>query len=178
MNARARLYVSVGNMVVLVMMSACAAAVTPSMPPSTQQIPLEDTGTSEAPTITPSMPSLMPEALLPRSLKGYELYSWQSNDQWCFTLITGTNRNKSPEEIQSGKDTVMAEGWVRISVQGVDAIKNVLGRLPQHEEVVWLSGQWLGQAQDQAEPIAFPPRQIIDDIRTYCEQHGVVLHVY
>ena len=178
MSARVQFHVSVGNMVVLLMVSACASTVTPSTSSPAQQMPLGGTGTSEVSTITPSMPSLMPEAPLPRSLKGYELYSWQSNDEWSFTLVTGTNRNKSLEEIQSGEDTVTAEGWVRISVQGVDAIKNVLGRLPPQEEVFWLSGQWLGQAQDQAGPIAFPPQQIVDDIRRYCEQQGVAFHIY
>lgn len=109
-------------------------------------------------------------------MKGYELYSWQSNDEWYFTLITGTNRVKSLEEIQSGEDTVSTDGWVRISVKGVDAIKSVLGRLPQHEEVFWLSGQQLEQAETQTQPVTFPPQQIVDDIRQYCEQQGVALH--
>jgi len=34
-------------------------------------------------------------APLPRSVKGYELYSWRSGGTWQFTLITGTNRLKT-----------------------------------------------------------------------------------
>jgi hypothetical protein len=36
---------------------------------------------------------------LPGSMKGYELYSWQDKDGWHFTLITGTDRSKTLEEI-------------------------------------------------------------------------------
>jgi hypothetical protein len=32
-----------------------------------------------------------PSTMLPHSMKGYELYSWQADEQWHFTLITGTN---------------------------------------------------------------------------------------
>jgi len=35
---------------------------------------------------------------LPSSMKGYELYSWQEEGQWHFTLVTGTNRNKTLSE--------------------------------------------------------------------------------
>ena len=57
---------------------------------------------------------------LPSSMKGYELYSWPVEDEWHFTLITGTNRLKTVEEITSGEDVIDPEGWVRISVTGVD----------------------------------------------------------
>jgi len=53
---------------------------------------------------------------LPRSMKGYELYSWQEQGQWHFTLITGTNRNKQLEEIISDGNTVSEDGWVKIHV--------------------------------------------------------------
>ena len=41
---------------------------------------------------------------LPHSMKEYELYSWAEDGFWYFTLITGTNRNKTLEETISGTD--------------------------------------------------------------------------
>jgi hypothetical protein len=32
------------------------------------------------------------------SMKGYELYSWQDGNTWKFSLLTGTNREKSLDE--------------------------------------------------------------------------------
>jgi hypothetical protein len=46
---------------------------------------------------------------LPHSMKGYELYSWSQDGEWHFTLITGTNRNKTLEEIISPSNTVTAD---------------------------------------------------------------------
>ena len=40
-----------------------------------------------------SVPPATAAGQLPHSMKGYELYLWQDNGQWHFTLITGTNRN-------------------------------------------------------------------------------------
>jgi len=51
---------------------------------------------------------------LPHSMKGYELYSWLEDGQWHFTLITGTNRNKTVEEIGSREDVISETGWVRV----------------------------------------------------------------
>jgi len=75
---------------------------------------------------------------LPHSAKGYELYWWQEDGQWHFTLITGTNRNKSLEEIVSNENIVSEDGWVHIHVVGVEAIETVLSRLPQNEYVGWV----------------------------------------
>lgn len=68
---------------------------------------------------------------LSHSVKGYELYSWSQDGQWHFTLITGTDRNKTLEEIVSGEDFISETGWVKIHVVGIDDIKAVLSKLPQ-----------------------------------------------
>ena len=76
---------------------------------------------------------------LPKSMKGYELYSCQQDEEWHFTLITGTNRNKTDEEILSPSNSVTADGWVQIQVIGVDAIRTVIGRIPAGEWVSWMT---------------------------------------
>ena len=110
-------------------------------------------------------------------MKGYELYSWQAEGQWRFTLMTGTNRLKSLEEITAGEDIVTADGWVRLSAQGVEGIKGILGRLPANELILWAGEQWLGQAASQAGKIALPPQGIIDAVTEHCRQLGLELSV-
>lgn len=85
---------------------------------------------------------------LPRSMKGYELYSWLQDSQWHFTLITGTNRTKTMEEITSAEDYISEAGWVNVHVVGVDAIKEVLSRLPQNESVGLCDELHVGKATD------------------------------
>jgi hypothetical protein len=75
---------------------------------------------------------------LPHSAKGYDLFWWPEDGQWHFTLITGTDRLKSREEIVSNENIVSEDGWVHIHVVGVEAIETVLSRLPQNEYVFWL----------------------------------------
>jgi hypothetical protein len=111
-------------------------------------------------------------------MKGYELYSWQEDaGQWHFTLMSGTNRVKSLEEIILGENTVTPDRWVRISVQGIEAAKGVLGRLPQSEEIVWISQPQLGQGEIQAGQITLPSQEVVDAIMEECKQLGLELSV-
>ncbi|UCH87896.1 MAG: hypothetical protein JSV49_06400, partial [Thermoplasmata archaeon] len=88
------------------------------------------------------------ESSLPDSMKGYELYSWQVENDWYFTLITGTNRLKGYEEITSDED-IIKDGWVKITVRDIDSIKTILGQLPKSEEVFWIDDKWLEQVQGE-----------------------------
>ena len=114
---------------------------------------------------------------LPHSMKGYELYSWSEDGQWHFTLITGTNRNKTLEEITSGEDFVSETGWVRVQVVGVNAIRAVLSKLPQGEEIVWLARPRSEQTPPGDIDFMFPPEQIIDSVKEHAEQSGLDLLV-
>ena len=153
MNIKSALQTSIFIVVVSLILSACDSSVSTSNPSEIVTTPL------------------------PHSMKGYELYSWPENNQWHFTLITGTNRIKSLEEIISSEDTVTSDGWVKISTQGVDSIQNILNGLPQHEEIFWVSKQWLKQAQIQADQITLPPQEIIDVVQEHCKQLGLELHL-
>ena len=108
---------------------------------------------------------------LPRSFKGYELYSWSEDSQWHFTLITGTNRLKTIEEITSEGDFISEIGWVKIQVVGADAIKDVLSRLPEGESVFWCDELHTGQSTET--DLQLPPEQIADAIEAYAEQCGL-----
>lgn len=122
-------------------------------------------------------PSEAMRVRLPHSMKGYELYSWQEKDQWHFTLITGTNRIKTLEEITSGGDNVTQGEWAKMHVLGVDELKTVLGRLPKNEEILWMNDLWSGQAGKDGDKIILPPGQIIDVVKERCGQCGLDLHV-
>ena len=115
------------------------------------------------------------ESSLSHSMKGYELYSWKVENNWCFTLITGTNRLKSYEEITSDED-IIEGGWVKITARDVDSIKTILGRLPKGEEVFWIDDKWREQGQGETGDFILPDMEIVDDIKIYCRQLGIELH--
>jgi hypothetical protein len=106
-------------------------------------------------------------------MKGYELYSWPEDSQWHFTLITGTNRNKTLEEIISNVNIISEDGWVQIHVVGVDAIKHVLSRLPQNEEIFWLARLRSEQTPQGGVNITLPTGPTIDTIKEHAGQCGL-----
>ena len=119
-----------------------------------------------------------PEALnhpLPRSMKGYEIYSWQEDGGWIFKLMTGTNRQKTIEEIISNSEAIQDGTLINIKIIGVDDLKKTLGNLPKEESVFWMSPNGLETTADQAIPIEYPPDAMIEDIRGFSEQIGVDL---
>jgi hypothetical protein len=110
---------------------------------------------------------------LPYSMKGYELYSWLQDSQWNFTLITGTNRNKTLEEIISNEDFISEAGWVQIHVLSVDAIKTVLSKLPQNEHVFWLAAMRSDQTSQGSINITLPEGPTINTIKEHAELCGL-----
>ena len=120
-------------------------------------------------------PSQTAVNMLPNSMKGYELYSWSENNQWHFTLITGTNRNKTLEEIISNTNIISQDGWVHVHVVGVDEIKTVLSRLPQSEDILWLAKLRSEQKQQEGIIIKLPEGSTLDTISKHSEQCGLNL---
>ncbi len=107
---------------------------------------------------------------LPHSMKGYELYSWKpTGDDWHFTLITGTNRNKSCEEVTTG-ESFIKEGWVKVTSSGVEAIKTVLARLPAGEWVFWTHLNFIPDCN-----LAIPETNIVSDVQGHCSSLGLKL---
>ena len=110
---------------------------------------------------------------LPHSMKGYELYSWTEDSQWYFTLITGTDRNKTLEEITSSGDIISEAGWVKIHVVGVDAIKAVLSKFAQGEEILWLAGPRSDQTPSNSINFMLPPESSVDSIKEHALTSGL-----
>lgn len=91
------------------------------------------------------------------SMKGYELYSWEKDGQWYFSVLIGTNREKTLEEIQSAD----------VALKGIDELKAVLKSIPAGQYVTWLSKDGL----------TFPPDEIIQGVENICETQGLSLSI-
>jgi hypothetical protein len=94
-----------------------------------------------------------------RSMKGYELYSWQMEGTWTFALVPGTNRIKTYDEIAS-PDT---------RVQDLETLRRELDRLASGEQVFW--------SEDRVPNTALPPDDVIEEVRAYCKQRDIRLEV-
>ena len=94
---------------------------------------------------------------LAESIKGYELYSWQEGNRWNFSLLVGTNREKTINEIKSADDVLL----------DMDALKSMLEKVPAGQYVTWLS----------TETLPFPPDDIIKQVEQICKNQGLILNI-
>lgn len=104
--------------------------------------------------VTASQPTATP---LGESMKGYELYSWQDGREWKFSLLVGTNREKTLDEIKSA-DAVLPN---------VEALKTKLEEIPAGQYVTWSS----------KETLSFPPSDIIGQVEQTCKDEGLILTI-
>jgi hypothetical protein len=117
---------------------------------------------------------------LPYTVKGYELYSWykEPEGEWTFTLISGTDRLKTYQEIT--ERSFAEDGWVNITVDGIQSLKFMLDRIPDRTTVTWNGPEWLERVQAEkelVETISMPDQEVIADVLAYCRQLGVELIV-
>jgi hypothetical protein len=98
-------------------------------------------------------------AKLPRSMKGYELYSWEARREWYFALLIGTNRLKTRHEVSTPQ----------ARVRGVEALKRKLDLLAEGEDVLWTTGL--------VPRTALPPEKIVEEVKSYCDRRGIILRV-
>ncbi len=114
-------------------------------------------------------------ALFPESLKGYELYSWQSGEDWVFTLIAGTNRSKSFEEITSAENK-LENGFIKITVTSLDDLEILIKRLPAGVDLTWSGIDLTGQVEEGTQYFTYPPDEMLDRIVDFAAKQGVILH--
>ena len=117
--------------------------------------------------------------VLPRSMKGYELYSWHAEEDgaWIYTLVTGTNRAKTWEEIAAPESVLGRgdQGWVKITVAGTEALKSVLDRLSEGESVTWIGPGDPRATSTLGDQIGFPDEQVVREIAAYGRRAGIEL---
>lgn len=92
----------------------------------------------------------------PESMKGYELYSWQEGNQWYFSILVGTNREKTLDEIKAD----------RTALRGVEALTSALEQMPEGQYITWSA----------RETLSFPPEDVIQQIENLCTERGLILN--
>jgi len=116
---------------------------------------------------------------LPRSVKGYELFSWyvEEEDAWYYTLVTGTNRTKTWEEVSTPESTITESDWVKITVEGGTALKSILDRLPEGEDVLWIGPKEPQAMSTLGDHIRLPNETIVREMKAYGRQLDINLSV-
>ncbi len=102
------------------------------------------------------------------SMKGWELYSWQTGSNWKYSILIGTNAVKTIFQIKNNP----------ISVIGEDSLKALLSKMPKEEEIFWIGQLWLvNNWQSDYENIDLPPRIIQLEIKEFCDTRDLKLTI-
>ncbi len=117
-----------------------------------------------------------PDALLPPSHGGYELYSWRLGRDWYHTLVTATDRAKTIEEITAGEN-VVADTWVSLILRGVHDLDATIARLPGQTAITWIGPRTLRQRGTRASIVRLPPRRHLSQVQATCAEVGVDIQV-
>lgn len=80
-----------------------------------------------------SAPAVSP---LPAATKGYELFAWDAGGELHFVLITGTNRDKTLDEITASGPSVDTGDFITIRGVGSAALERELARVPAATPVI------------------------------------------
>jgi hypothetical protein len=96
------------------------------------------------------------------------LYSWPNGNDWNYSILKGTNRLKTYNEVIKNK----------IIVLGIDSLKMLLDKFPKKEEIFWVGEGWLKRiwGTDYGN-LSLPDSKIIDEIKNYCTQKELVLGI-
>ena len=96
------------------------------------------------------------------------------NSTAFFHIIEPVWSRSVPHSRRSDVDYISEIGWVNIHVVGVDAIKDVLIKLPQGESVFWCDESRIRQTMEQIN-LQLPSKLIVDVIREQADSCGLDL---
>jgi hypothetical protein len=123
---------------------------------------------------TTSQKSYLDTLVVTSSMKGWELYSWKEGQNWHFSILRGTDRIKTYEEVTSRNPSTT----LLIQVVGTDSVKLVLNKFPEHETITWIGAGWLATCwQSNYGNLQLPPGLILDEIGEYCISKNIILQV-
>lgn len=152
-------------------LSSTAASVAPSDVPAATATPRK---TPTAVKIATLQISALAQKY-PLATKGYELVTWQKDGDWVFTLLSGTNRQKSFDEILAEENTFTQTELIKVTVVGIDAFKELVGHLPKGEWITWGGMVLEGEVPSSTLYFTYPPDAVVDELIKYCKGKGITL---
>lgn len=100
------------------------------------------------------------------SMKGWELYSWKVQNNMVYSILPGTNRMKTTEEI--------IQNTIRVSSQ--DSLYLLLDRFAPEEYLFWTGNYSPAETVPEVR-FCLPNSSVIDDIRKYCLSKHINLYL-
>jgi hypothetical protein len=160
-------------LIILTFLAGCTRTLPKS--PSVTTTTATPTAFPASATVMPSLDlSLFPEKF-PDSMKGYELVSWQEDGDWWFTLVTGTNRQKSFEELTSPQSWIIPDEFIKVTTSSLTDLKGIIERMPSESELLWGGMELSGEVAETATYFTYPPTEIQNEIAGWCDKYRIKL---
>ncbi|MDO9153815.1 MAG: hypothetical protein Q7U47_08950 [Paludibacter sp.] len=100
------------------------------------------------------------------SMKGWELYSWANGNDWYYSFLPGTNRQKTYNEVIKNP----------IVVIGKDSLKMILNKLSANENIFWMGENWLKNIWlNNYDKLSLPDNNTVEEIKQYCIRKKLIL---
>ena len=117
--------------------------------------------------LTTAKSSLLDTVSFSQSMKGWELYSLRSGNNWLYSILMGTNRGKSYDEVALNN----------VKVIGTDSLKMLLAKLPANENITWRGTGWLPTSTGDHYNLTLPDISTVNEIKDFCAQKGLIIYV-
>ena len=117
--------------------------------------------------LTTAKSSLLDTVSFSQSMKGWELYSLRSGNNWLYSILMGTNRGKSYDEVALNN----------VKVIGTDSLKMLLAKLPANENIIWRGTGLLPYSSGGYYTLTSPDNSTVNEIKDFCAQKGLIIYV-
>jgi diacylglycerol kinase len=98
------------------------------------------------------------------AFKGMELYSWQTaTGEWQYSILVGTNRNKTVEEILS-------------TPLDLQSVKDAIAQMAVGESLFWTNNVY-DTSSSQSVNWSFPPDTVVNELKEFARAKQVDLYV-
>ena len=112
--------------------------------------------------------SMFDTLTIPHSIKGWELYTWPEGDDWKYSILSGTNRLKTYQEVTTNL----------IAVVGIDSLKILIDKFPVKEEIFWIGEDWLKNIWgNNYGNLSLPDTNTVNEVKKYFSLKGLVLNI-
>jgi hypothetical protein len=113
---------------------------------------------------TPTNQPPAKQQMLAHSDKGWELYSWPDGEGWRFSILGGTNRLKTYDEVTAS--ALIATDTV--------SLQRILDRIPAGDFLTCIGRGWLKSCWGSGyKDLTSPPDSIVESIRRYCNARNL-----
>lgn len=97
-----------------------------------------------------------------KGFKGFEMYSWSTGATWHYSILPGTNRNKTANEVRESG----------ITLTNLTQLESALGKLAPNCEVFWFN---IVDGKTSLPEFSYPHQAVVNEVKKYADRRHIKL---